>query len=271
MVKARHLLWALLIGAIAAVVPAGAADGELALLVQPDQSPDRTQALYRPLANFIGRVAGRPCRIVARPNYMAHWNTLRTNKEYDLVLDAAHFTDYRVAKFGFKILAKAAGTISDSLVVTAPRRVLDPAELVGKTVAALGPPSLGAARLNVFFPNPIRQPLIVEVSSADEGLELLRTGKVAAAVLPTTAISRQMTRGDIAVVATTEPVPNMALSASPRFDPALRDRLRTALIDAEYNTDGKRMLIAIEIERFEPASESDYAGYGKVLKDYWGY
>lgn len=271
MVIARHLLSALLIASVAAAGPARAVDEELALLVQPDQTPDRTQALYRPLADFIGRIAGRPCRVVARPNYMAHWDTVRARKEYDLALDAAHFTDYRVTKFGFKVLAKVTGTVSDSLVVTAPRRVLDPAELVGKTVAALGPPSLGAARLNVFFPNPIRQPLIVEVTSSEEGLELLLAGKVAAAVLPTPAVNRQLARGGIAVVATTEPVPNLALSASPRLDAALRDRLRSALLDAENNTDGKRMLIAIEVDRFEPAGESDYAGYERVLKQYWGY
>jgi phosphonate transport system substrate-binding protein len=249
-----------------------AAGEPLVLLIQPILREEQTREAYAPLCDYLGKIARRECRISTAPNFLAYWEMIRRNQGFDLVLDAAHFTDYRVQKFGFRVLAKVPDHVSFSLVVPEGNLVLDPAELVGKTIATLGPPSMGAAHLNAIYPNPARQPAIIEVNSVEEGFELVAKRRVQAAILPTPLVAQQLARGaPLFTVMTTEPVPHAALSASPRLDPTLREQLRAALLNAEKTPEGRLMLKGINFERFENANAATYAGYSRVLKEYWGY
>jgi len=259
--------------AVGFVAPHAMAQAEsYSLYVQPILSEVETQRAFMPLCQFIEQISGAPCQVRTSPNFMAYWDTIRRSEHVDFVLDAAHFTDYRAAKQGYKVLAKVPDTVSYSLVVPEGKIVFDPIELAGRPVASLGTPSIGAARLNAMFPNPMRQPVIVEVVSAEDGVALVRQGKVDGAILPTPVVSREMARGGgMVVVMTTEPVPHIALSASPRVGATMRDRLRDALLKAANTPDGKQMLKSIGFPRFDPATEAMYANHGRVLREYWGY
>ncbi len=249
-----------------------AADAPLVLLIQPILSEQQTQRAFQPLADFLAHVTDRRCVIATRPNFLAYWDTVRRGEGYDLVLDAAHFTDYRIRKLGFRVLAKIPDSVSYTLVVSDANPVIDPMELTGKTIATLGPPSIGATRLGSMFPNPVRQPSIVEVNNAEEGIALVLNGKAAGAILPTPLVSRQMAQaGGLSIVATTEPIPHIALSSGPNVPGAVRERLRSALLSAHRSEAGQRMLAAIGFERFDPATPEMYANQGSVLKEYWGY
>ncbi len=261
-----------LLAAVILIFPranARAAD-ELVLLIQPILSEEKTQKAFRPLADYIAQATGKKCRILTQPNFISYWDTLRRNS-YHLALDAAHFTDYRGYKMGFQILAKVPDSVSYSLIVSDNNLVIDPIELVGKRVATLGPPSIGAARLNAMFPNPSRQPVIIEVPSVEQGMELLLNQKVVAAILPTPVVSQRMAQGGIAVVTTTEPIPHIALSASPNVPQVLQDKIRSALVQADKTEAGKKMLKDIGFEKFDPATPAIYANQGGILKEYWGY
>ena len=249
--------------------PAYALD-DLVLLVQPTLGEDHAKRELRPLCDYLGALIGRPCRLLAPASFVAYWGVLRRG-EYDLALDAAHFTDYRIRKMGFSVLAKMPDSISYSLVVTAAQRGTDPAELVGRRVATLGPLSIGAARLDALYPNPVRQPVVIEVDSVEQGIDLLRRKQVAAAILPTPVVTQQLARGDLAVVLTTEPTPHMALSASPRLAPEVQEKIRSGILNADRSAAGKKMLQEIGVERFDPTTAEAYANHGNVLKSYWGY
>jgi phosphonate transport system substrate-binding protein len=253
-------------------LPATAANGGCTLGVQPILSEQQTKKAFQPLADYLGKAASITCVVRTSPNFLAYWDGVRKGGVYDLVLDAAHFTDYRVQKQGWEILAKIPDTVSNSLIVSDQNPVIDASELIAKRIATLGVPSIGAARLNALFPNPSRQPITVEVESAEAGMALLRAGKVEAAMLPTPFVSQQMAQGvGISVVLTTEPIPHIALSASPQLPAATRDRIRQALLAADKTPEGREMLKAIGFERFDPASSAIYAGQSKTLKDYWGF
>lgn len=253
-------------------VPAIAANGGCTLGVQPILSEQQTKKAFQPLADYLGKVISKTCVVRTSPNFLAYWDGVRKGGVYDLVLDAAHFTDYRAQKQGWEILAKIPDTVSYSLIVSDQTAVIDAGELISKRIATLGVPSIGAARLNALFPNPSRQPITVEVESAEAGIALLRAGKVDAAILPTPVVSQQMAQGGgISVVLTTEPIPHIALSASPQLPAATRERLRQALLTADKTPEGREMLKAIGFEKFDPASPAIYAGQSKTLKDYWGF
>lgn len=270
----NHGRWhRLLLALTACLAPLATAQAAgYALYVQPILSELETQRAFAPLCQFIAQVADAPCEVRTSPNFMAYWDTIRRGEQVDFVIDAAHFTDYRAAKQGYKVLAKIPDTVSYSLVVPEGKIIFDPIELAGRPVASLGTPSIGAARLNAMFPNPMRQPVIVEVNSAEEGIALVRKGKVDAAILPTPVVSQEMARGGgLVVVITTEPLPHIALSVSPKVDAAMRERLRGALLKANTTPDGQQMLKSIGFPRFDPATEEMYANHGRVLKEYWGY
>jgi ABC-type phosphate/phosphonate transport system substrate-binding protein len=253
-------------------LPARSTDHDLVLAVQPILDERQTRQAFQPLCDFLAKATGRDCTIFTASHFYPYWEAVRQGKDFNLALDAAHFTDYRVQKLGFEVLAKIPDTVSYTLVTRNTDLVVDPAELVGKRVATLGIPSIGAARLNSLFPNPARQPVTVEVPDAESGIKQLLDQKVDAAILPTPIVSQHMARGaGISVVLTTDPIPHIALSASATLDPALRRVIRQALIQAHQTSHGQEMLKAIGFERFDPASAAIYKGQAKLLQQYWGY
>lgn len=259
---------------LAVLVPfaAHARDNELVLAVQPVLDEAQTRAAFQPLADYIGKATGKHCVVLTSPNFLAYWDITRKGNAYDLVLDAAHFTDYRVKKQHFTVLAKIPDSVTYSLVVPEDRPVLDPADLTAKRIATLGVPSIGAARLNALFPNPSRQPVVIEVSSAEDGMKLLLTHQADAAILPTPIVSQQMSHGaGLVVVLTTDPIPHIALSAAPSVDKATQDVIRKALLEANQRPAGRAMLKQIGFERFDPATAALYDGQDRVLSSYWGF
>ena len=250
----------------------GAVSSDLRLAIQPVLSQSRTQKVFEPLARYLEERTGRNVKIVTMPNFLAYWDLVRHPGQYDLSFDAAHFTDYRAHKENFEVLAKIPDFVSYSLVVRQENLVFDASELVAKTVATLGAPSIGAARLNAMFPNPMRQPSVIEAPSSEAAMKMLLDGKVYAAILPTPVVSQYMSnQAPIAVVSTTEPIPHIAVSASKKLDANTRGEIRQALIDAGKTQEGRAMLKKIGFPKFDPASAKIYQGQARILKEYWGY
>ncbi len=238
------------------------------LAIQPILPRDRTVKAYTPLAEYLSRATGETIRIRASHNFVDYWESMRQPPGFDLVLDAAHFTDFRNQRMGYQVLAKLPDTVTYSLVTREDTLLFEPAELIGKRVATIPPPSLGGLRLARMFPNPLRQPVVIATRNAQESIDRLKRKQALAALAPTPLI-----RGDdsLNVVTTTDPVPHMALSASPRVPAELRVRLRTALLQASQRPAGKAMLEAIRLPGFVPADNRLYRGYARLLEGTWGY
>lgn len=245
---------------------------ELVLGVAPLLGETETRTQFLPLCEYLASAARLPCRIGTRPNFLSYWETMRRGKEYNLILDDAHFTDYRAQKMGYAVLAKIPNTVTYSLIVPRAAKLNDPARLAGRRIATLGIPSMGAAQLNGLFTKPSKQPIPVEVDNTAGGFALLREGKVAAAILPTPQVREEIVRGaPFRVLLSTAPLPHMGFSAAPDINPELRQVLRQALLNAHKTDTGRAMLAHIGLERFDPANATVYAGQGRILKEYWGY
>lgn len=247
-----------------------AEDDALVMLIQPLPREERIGVSFQPLARYIETLTGRRCTIQIPPNFPAYWDVLRRNN-YDIALDGPHFTDYRAQKLGFHVLAKIPDTASYSLITRHGSRVLDPALLVGRRIASLGLLSMGATRLSAMFPNPVRQPVLLDVRTADEAIEMLLDKRVEAAFLPTAVVDAHLRHGGFAVILTTEPGARLMLSTSARVAPEMRDTIRDGLLHATETEAGRAMLEALELPRFEPATPESFANQRNVLKSYWGY
>ena len=271
---ARHVILTigLWIGFLSPALALPADDQELVLAIQPVQNETKTRLAFQPLADYISTVTGKKCTIRTTPNFLAYWSEVTRTRENTIYVDAAHFTAYRARKLGYKILAKVPDAVSYSIIVSDNNIVFDPSELTAKRVATLGSPSIGAARLNGMFPNPVRQPIIVEVPDAQAGINMVLQNRVYAAIIPTPIVSRAMSEGSpINVVTTTEPIPHMAISASPDIDSGTVEKIRNALVTAAQRSDGKKMLQRAGFPKFDPVNPGVYRDQDNILKTYWGY
>jgi ABC-type phosphate/phosphonate transport system substrate-binding protein len=270
----RTILYCIVVIALSftAVYAAGATKDDLVLGVAPVLDEKETRARYQPLCKYLTSTTKRPCRVATQPNFFAYWNIMRRGGEFNLILDDAHFTDYRVQKMNYTVLAKFPYTVTYSLAIPRDSKIDDPARLTGRRIATLGIPSMGAALLNGLFPQPSKQPIPVEVDNANEGLTMLREGKVAAALMPTAIVREEITRGAaLRVLLSTVPIPDLALSTAPELPAELRQQIRDSLLNAHKTEAGRSMLGQLGIERFDAANATVYRGQARLLQEFWGY
>jgi len=109
---------------------------------------------------------------------------------------------------------------------------------------------------------------VVDVLNTTVVVDKIRSGEIDAAIIPSRLAS---TYNDLNIVMTTEPVPHMGFSASPDVPADVVDSLRTALLSAQDNPGGKKMLEALRLEKLQPADASTYAGFAGLLQGVYGY
>jgi len=248
--------------------PAGNA-AEYTLAIQPILPQQELKTRFQPLADYLSQETGQTITITTQRNFLFYWTKMRKGKKgFDLVLDAAHFTDYRIKTQGYTVLAKLPDTVSFSIVTREDNFILDEEELIGMRVATMPSPSLGALRLEELFPNPMRTPLYIWEQNTTIAVEKIQSGKIDAAIIPTRLASAY---NNLNVVLTTEPVPHMGLSASPDVPAEITEKIRQALLTAANKENGKQMLAKLKINGFEAADSKTYDGYSDLLKEVFGY
>jgi len=242
---------------------------EYSLAIQPILPQAQLKSDFQPLADYLSQETGQTITIYTQRNFLFYWTKMRKKeKGFDLVLDAAHFTDYRVKKQGYTVLAKMPDTTSFSIVTSEDNFIMEPEELIGLRVATMPSPSLGALRLEELFTNPMRIPNYVWEMNTSVAVEKLSSGEIDAAIIPTRLAS---TYNNLNIVMTTEPVPHMGLSASPDIPAEMQEKIRHALLNATNTESGKAMLEQLKLNKFEPADNATYDGYSELLKDVFGY
>ena len=237
-------------------------------VVQPIYSPAKTKEAFSPLTDYLSKTTGHTFKLVTAVNFLSYWQNMKKPGKYDFILDAAHLTDYRVKHMNYKVLAKRADAVSYTLVTHENSAIIEPEELIGKSLATIGSPSLGMLRLEEMFPNPLRQPVIIEVDNSLDSIKKVLDGKAQAAIVPTPMVGGFPT---LLTITTTEQVPHTAISASPTVPADVRNAVQQALINADKTEAGKKMLAAINFPSFEKTTASTYDGYASLLEGVWGY
>jgi phosphonate transport system substrate-binding protein len=223
---------------------------------------------FGPLVQKLSEMTGTPIDLEVFPNYLAFWQETRTGSPFDIALDAAPTTDFRVARQHWHVIAKLSGTVTQSLVTGPNDAVLDPSELINKKIAVQPSPSVSALTLYQLFPNPVQQPQLVFVDSNRAAAEAVKAGEVAAAVIPTPIAAGYPS---LNVVTTTAPLPFLAVSVSPNVSPEVAKSLQSALIRLSETPEGEALLQQSQLRAFTKATDSDYAGQEKLLEGTFGY
>lgn len=236
-------------------------------IVQPVHSPEKMKAIYQPLVDYLNAETGHTFNVVTSISFISYWEKMRKGK-FDLILDAAHFTDYRINRMNYTVLAKLPNTESFSIITNENEKISDYKKLIGKKLITLPSPSLSAVHLANMFPNPARQPNITNTNSIESAIKAVQKGQYFAALVPTSMLAKAK---NINTVNTTIATPRMAISASPKIAKDLQKKIQQALIKASSTPRGQSMLTSIKALEFKEANAATYKGYEKLLAGVWGY
>lgn len=253
----------LLISSFATFMCSETHGSEYTLAIQPIMSPQSIERVYKPLADYLSAQTGDTIEISSFRNFKAYWSSMKRSKGFDIVLDAAHITDYRIKNMGYRVLAKLPDTVSQTIVTGESLFLIDEEELIPYKIATMASPGIGGLRLREMFPDPANRPTMISASDSEDAISKIRSGKVEAAIVPTLLLRNH---SDLNVVVTTESMPHMGLSVSPNVPAQLSQKIKLALINADKTIEGQEMLAAMKLESFGPTTEAEYNGYSEILE-----
>jgi phosphonate transport system substrate-binding protein len=235
---------------------------EYKLAIQPILPRAKIKPAYQPLADYLSAKTGETITLATFSSFKSYFANMKREKGFDIVLDAAHFTDYRIQRMDYTVLAKIPDTVSFSLVTGPELFVFDAEELIPYKVATMISPALGGLRLKELYPDREKTPTFVRASDSADAVNQVLNGKADAAMIPTPLVGNYE---NLNTVLTTEPLPHTAFSVSPKVPQAIADTIKKALIDAVNTKEGREMLSKLGFAKFDPATNGDYAGYADIL------
>jgi phosphonate transport system substrate-binding protein len=240
---------------------------EISLAVNLGLSSNVAAEKYKPVVDYFAQVTGKKIRLELNANPFAHWERMRRDG-YDMVIDNPAFTAYRIARMDYTVVGKLPDVLSFSLVTHVDEMMLEPGELIGRSLATVPSPSISALRLEQIYSNPMRQPSFIQVEHYSDALDLVMNGRAAGAMVPTGLLGRYV---NLNPIYTSEQIPAPGISVSARISPELRDTIRQALLDAHKTEAGRAMLDALNVPQIEAASNDTYAGIESLLEGLFGY
>jgi phosphonate transport system substrate-binding protein len=258
----------ILLASLLSMASGAASAANYLLSVQPVLPADQIKQSYAPLARYLSAKTGHNFSVKTYRNFLTYWARMQKARDMHFILDAAHFTDFRVQRKDYRVLVKLPDTVSFTVVTGEENFIFEMDELISKKIATMAAPGMGAVRLSSMFPNPVRLPFYVEASNSVDAVNKVLDGAADAAIIPSPLVGNY---SNLNSVVSTDPVPHMALSASPEIPDEVVRAVKQALLDAPNTPEGKKMLAEMKIEYFEDANEALYAGYAELLDGVFGY
>lgn len=236
---------------------------EYSLAIQPILPRAEIQQQYKALSDYLSAETGDTITLSAFSSFKSYFANMKRKKGFDIVLDAAHFTNYRADNMGYSVLVKLPDTVSFSLVTGPDLLVFDADDLIPYKIATMVSPAIGGLRLRELYPDVDNSPTIVRALDSVDAVKQVMDGRADAAMIPTPLVGQH---NGLNTVLTTTPLPHMALSVSPDIPRAVAEKIKKAMLDATDTEKGKAMLSALNFSGFVDASNEDYAGFGNILQ-----
>lgn len=255
------------IGLTLGAASAQAAD-TLKLAIAPFLAEAELSEAYTPVADYLSQRLGHTVELQLFPSYLAFWEATRSGSDFDIALDAAPVTDFRVQRQNWQVIARFDGEVTQSLVTHEDDLIFSPKELVNKKVAVQPSPSVSALVLYQLFPNPVQQPTLVFQKTNRDVAEAVLSGDVRAGVLPTPLVGGYP---GLNPVVTTKPLPFLGFSVSPDLNKRTTEALKQALLSFGRSEEGQQILESQSLTDIVPANNRYYAGNAELLVGTYGY
>ena len=249
------------------------ARADLVLSSAPRDSKEKEEEIYKPITDMMSTATGQKVTFKHGDNFLVYQSEMRKGN-YDIVFDGPHFVGWRMTKLSHVPLVKFPDNLVFAAITSKKHdKINDLKGLVGRTVCAFPPPNLATLSILVEFENPSRQPLILETESFPAVYKKVMAGKCVGGILQAKLfqdLDKEAQMGK--VLYTSKPLPNQAFSAGPRVTPEMRDKIIKAMLSAEGAVATQKLRDVYKIQAaMQPATEEEFKGLGKLLRDVWGF
>jgi hypothetical protein len=248
--------------------------GEPLVFSAPPRETERVgKEKYGPVANYLSTVLHR--KVIYK--YPGTWGVYRTEMlrgDYDIVFDGPHFISYRIDRLHHNALVTIPARHEFAVIVRAgEERFHRLDDLAGHTFCTHAPPNLGTLTLLSHFPNPARQPSIINTKGWTNIYQGVIGGRCEAGVIPMANLKNLDKTGKTThVVFHSRIMPNQAFSAGPRVSLREQRTIARALVSDAATAPTAELRATYRVgDRFELANNKEFAGMDKYLRDQWGY
>jgi hypothetical protein len=237
--------------------------------VEPTYTPERAREVYQPLMDYLDKATGETFKLVVARNYAFYWNDIRKRKDLHFVFDEAHFTDFRIQRYGYEPLVKSSVPTSYSLLTQDDVAEGNVQAFVARSLVTMPAPNLGFALLLEYFPNPMQQPDLRSLATSwRDTVEIVFAGEADAALVPTWLRDQYP---NLIPVVTTREFPGPAVSASPDVPAEVKEKVRAALLVLHEDPSLYEVLNELGMQQFIEANAAEYKGSELMLKNFYGY
>jgi len=258
--------------ALCGILVTQAVTADLILSAPPRESAEAGMKTYGPLADYLSKVTGEKV-VYQSPANWGLYQAYMTMGQYDLVFDGPHFVSWRDQHLKHVPIAALSGTLGFVIIARQnDARVRTLGDLNGKGVCGHAPPNLATLTLYSQFPNPSRQPMLVQTKGFDNAYKGLLAGKCSGTVLPIETYRKLDAQAkQTKVLFESKAYPNQALTAGPRVTQAERERIRQALLSPSGQMESQPIAKTLGGSDFVAATFDGYKGYDELLKNVWGF
>lgn len=255
--------------ALTAIAPTLVSAAQYTFAVEPAYPAEQTQAIYKPLLNYLSKATGEQFTLVTSKNYHFYWRDIRAGSSSDFAYDEAHFADYRISHSQYVPLVRSADNISYSLVAHTDIASKGISALLGRRVATMAAPSLGYAVLLTFYPDPLRQPEIQSSAvSWKVAIESIFSGQADAAIIPNWLKAQYP---NVTVLKTSREFPGATIMAAANVPKDVRQKVTDALLQLHADPSLHDIFTPLGISKFVPAEAAKFHTTEQMLKDFYGY
>lgn len=234
----------------------------------PRETIEKGVEIYKPIADFLSRETGE--RFVYRyPGSWAEYSRGMQHGEYDLAFDGPHFVSWRIKHINHDVMVKLPQLHIWRVIARKDNANINTMDdLVGRKVCAPKSPNFGMLTMMSHFSNPDKQPVHVITKGWKDGFDGVVDGICEATVLPKTNHKKfDPSLSKTRAVHTHLPYPNQAFTAGPRIDPAIKAKIRKAMLSKEGQMAMSRLRDRFtQGAQLVAAENEEYEGISLVLK-----
>ncbi len=268
----RTKMAATIVAGLLTVFVANAARADLVLGAPPRETTAAADKVYGPLADYLSQTIGEKV-VFEHPANWGIYQALMTLGHYDLVFDGPHFVDWRDQRLNHVPLVALNGTLSFVVISRAnDSSIRTLADLDGRGVCAHDPPNLATLTLLNNYPNPARQPRLVQIKGFKAAFDGLMKKQCSGTVIPVELYSKfdgghRITR----VLYQSSDMPNQALTAGPKVSADARARIIAAMVSPKDPSVVGLIAKSLGGQSFVRTNAAQYKGYIDLLRNVWGF
>jgi len=250
---------------------------ELVFSAPPRESAANAETLYGPLVESLSKLLDEKVVFKRANNFITYSAEMRKDK-YDIVFDGPHFAAWRVEHLNHEVAAKLPGKLDFHIVTTNPEfKTLK--DLVGRKVCALTSPNLGTvAFLELYKKNPVAGPKLAGSRGGFAGVTKdILNGRCEIGILRTQFYNKKLSdeqRSKLRIIHTTKPLPNQAVTLSPRVSKYNKALIRKALTSEDGAASAAPIFkrFSKKSKHFKPTTGEEFSYLNLLLEGVvWGW